>query len=669
MEKKFLWSDRSWLVGALLCLLGVTAVAAGLLPAFARWPMPTWSWGGILVAVTISALRPSWGLYLVFLTLPFFGNRPGGRYMELINVLVGSNIIGLTIHSLRQRIPFPRHPVLLVGWACVISACVALLPVLPQIMIHWRQANSLHLVLIESFTSRETDVLYSIHSLGVLAFAVGWATALVWARVDRYVMNAFFATVFAFLLTMIFGILDFHQIIDLDTQYLGVLDPRALDDPPFQSVYSIFWNPGWFAWYFSMAFGVSLGLLLLSPLRRRQVLLVFLAIAYAYFLTNRQRGGFVAVHVVLLIVGGYWGYHAGGIRRSAVFSKGVLLTVAIAVVTAIALFSTSSSNSQTGLERLLENPGDSVRTNLATTAVEMWQQAPLFGIGEGAFGWRYPEFVPLDSTRAVATYGDAHNTWLQVLATRGGIGFLVYLGIWLALFRLIIRELRHPDSRAIPAVAALGAFFVYSFVQGMFYLQAIQIFFWGLIAMMVSMAPEPEVPLMRRRPLVPMLAMIGMPIVAVLIYWEPIVKSWERGQVQPAGFYDVERLEDGRVGRWSSRTGTLCLYPTQDVTVVELQSNHPDIAKQPVVVTLRDASQVLDRVSLRSHDRVQRQISLPVARVSDRERPPEFGECVENASRLTVSVDRVWSPLSVELLPDPRHLGVFVSTEPVSVVQ
>ena len=112
-----------------------------------------------------------------------------------------------------------------------------------------------------------------------------------------------------------------------------------------------------------------------------------------------------------------------------------------------------------------------------------------------------------------------------------------------------------------------------------------------------------------------------------------------------------------------------CLYPTEDVTVVDLQSNHPDIAKQPVVVTLRDASQVLDRVSLRSHDRVQRQINLPVARVSDRERPPEFGECVEDASRLTVSVDRVWSPLSVDLLPDPRHLGVFVSTEPVSANQ
>ena len=187
--------------------------------------------------------------------------------------------------------------------------------------------------------------------------------------------------------------------------------------------------------------------------------------------------------------------------------------------------------------------------------------------------------------------------------------------------------------------------------------------------MMVSMAPEPGARAMRRGPLVPVLAVICMAIVAVWTYWEPTVQSWEKSQVQPAGFYAVERLEDGRVGRWSSRTGTLCLYPTEDVTVVDLQSNHPDIAKQPVVVTLRDASQVLDRVSLRSHDRVQRQINLPVARVSDRERPPEFGECVEDASRLTVSVDRVWSPLSVDLLPDPRHLGVFVSTEPVSANQ
>ena len=125
-----------------------------------------------------------------------------------------------------------------------------------------------------------------------------------------------------------------------------------------------------------MAFGVSLGMSLLSPVRRRQVLLVLLAVAYAYFLTNRQRGGFVAVHVVLLIVGGYWFYHAGGIRRTAMFSKGALLTVAIAVVAAITLFSTSPPQSQTGLERLLENPGDPVRTNLAITCLLYTSPSP-----------------------------------------------------------------------------------------------------------------------------------------------------------------------------------------------------------------------------------------------------------------------------------------------------
>ena len=64
----------------------------------------------------------------------------------------------------------------------------------------------------------------------------------------------------------------------------------------------------------------------------------------------------------------------------------------------------------------------SERSRLWRIAVQMWLAAPAFGVGEGSFAWRFHDFAPVGSRLDTASYGDAHNQFLQVLATRGTRG-------------------------------------------------------------------------------------------------------------------------------------------------------------------------------------------------------------------------------------------------------
>ena len=653
----------SLIIGILLIAFGVLAVAGYACAAVDRWP-PLAGLGEeaaraafLIAIVALPLLKPSWGIYCVFLALPFFGNRPGGRYMEILDIQLGASIVGLTVHALRHRLPLPRGLVYLISWVCVFTAFVALVPAFPGFLPRWGEVSDATLTVVQAATSREDDPLYSLNSACLLALAVAWAMALAWVRTDRLALKAGRAIIVAFLVVTLFGILDFHRIVDLDRAYLLRLDPRSLDDAAFKS---LFWNPGWFAEYFSMAFGVTLGFSMLESSWRRALWLGVLAVTYGYFLANRQRGGVVAINAAIAIVAVQEVWRVRH-RRLALSLAVVGLLVLVVSAVAVLAYLPQRSVWLLGLRRLIDSPGDEVRRKLVTTAIQMWHTAPVLGIGEGAFAWRYREFVPHGSPLEVLTYGDAHNTWLQILATRGIVGLVGYVSLWVAVCWTIFNALRDERrSLALPIASALTAFFVYSFVQGMFYLQAIQVLFWGLIGLLpVNVRRSPG----KRSPLI-IQASLGLALVVVAFALrtsrEPIKHAWGAFQTQPRGFYPVETWDHGRVGRWSSKVGTLCLYPIDPLTVVEFQAQHPDIFRRPVQVTFAHEGTVLDRVQVKTNDVIRRQIPVRVVPQTIRDSGRPFGECDVGAFTLTVEVDRVWSPSSFRVSDDWRHLGVAV---------
>jgi O-antigen ligase len=527
---------------------------------------------------------------------------------------------------------------------------------------------------MEALTAAEDNPLYAVSSLAGVTLAAAWAAAVAW-RGQRFLAFGIPALVYTFLVVVAIGILDYHGVINV-ARYLYWVDPRKPDLLGFQS---IFWNPGWFAWYFTIAFALGLGYLWRAKGLERIGVATLLTVAYVYFFRNPQRGGLVAVHVclaaaaaVLLVTSG----ERSRLRRVMPLAAAALL----AAVTGAYAFGIIPRELGSSLFRLIEMPqetatSNSVRARLWRVALAMSRDAPVFGIGEGSFGWRFEEYAPPGTALYTPLHGDAHNTWLQVLATRGVAGVASLLFLVAVLGLTLGRAWREPHesphgvpldvhrSAVIGVGLALIGFLVYSTVQAMFYLQSIQILFWFLVAAASLSAGPSRTPARWRLPRAPIAALI---VAALIVQGAVAAPLFERAfdviAREPRGAYPVERPTSGSAAwRWTAGDATLCLAPDGPVMRVTLSTADPRVDLYPRGITLRINGVIVDMFSVPGPEVVVRTVTLPPA-----PRLPElsggFGQCAGRPGelRLTVEVDRLWSPLTAGVGGDPRTLGVQI---------
>ncbi len=636
---------RAW--SALLLLAATSACSAYLLTALTRLDLDAASWLGraaLIAAAALLVLAPLHGSLAVFFGVAFFGNHPGGHLMELLDVAVAACTLGLVIRAVRLGRPAPGGRLWRAVGLLLLSAGVALIPALPAIALWGVQTDSLRLTLVQTLTASETVPLYSAGSWIQLLLTAGWAYALCWAGADRrFAMNALRCVTLALLVVMALGILDYHGAIDLRRDYMAHIE-TPLDFP--RQFQSVFWNPGWFAWYFTVAFGLSLGLLWSKSRPWRGVVAVGLAVCYLYFLANGQRGGFIALHAVLLTA---LVLVCGGSRRRR---RWLACAAGAAVLTLVAGFAASHAGLWPerfvpGLRRLLTLHEDPNRQALWVASLRMWRSAPLLGLGEGTFGWRLHDFVPAGSPLERVPWGDAHNTWLQLLAARGLVGLSAYLALLLVLARGVTAALREAGERRVLGLAlafGLIGFVTYSFVQYMFYLEATQVLFWGMVALTAIASPGADGTSSAggRRWATALLVTFAV-CFQVAANWAGFAAAAEEAARQPRGFYSLQ----AGIRRWSSRRGTVCLYPSGPVMTVELGTSDPRARVEPVTVSLSLGPLILDRVALR-RGATARTYFLPEAPPASPVPKIPFGDCVAGIPSLplTVEVDRLWSPKS-----------------------
>jgi O-antigen ligase len=660
--------ERSRFSGETLVLFGALCLAAYLWTAFERsGPLvPKWLFAaGLLLLAAVPLVSPLRGAVAVFFLVPFFGNFPGGRWMEVLNIPLSAGIVGLLVHARRRKLPPPAERLWAAALLYVASAALAFIPSLEGVAVRFAQINSLPEAVVETLSARETDPLYSLSSLLLLVLAAAWAYALAWASPGRaFAKNALRAVAASFFLVMALGALNLHGRIDLQSAYLKRIDERSLSFEGFQS---IFWNPGWFSWYFVMAFGLVMGLLWLESRPVRWLLGAGLGVSYVYSFGNPQRGGFLALHAELGVAVLCLLASSVSKRRNLVWAATVLCVAVVLAVIALRVVpkhegrGTAWARLTSGLET------DSVRKNLAATAARMWRDFPLFGIGEGSFAWRYGEYVRVGSDLSTdAGSGDAHSTWLQLLATRGILGLAAFLGLLLTLGRRVVRAVRGAGPErgiGLGLGFSLIAFLTYSFVQYMFYLQGIQALFWGIAALAAIVSPEfrEERPLPRVARWALAAAGLGALILQLGLSRVQLARGAARVRLEPRGFYPVEMWGAEGPMRWSSRNGTLCLYPSARTLSLRMLTADPDASNRPIAVSIRVNGKILDRFELK--DVVVRSFDL---QQSELVRPPEgerpFGQCVKGprSVHLSVEVSRTWSPFSRGVSGDTRHLGVAV---------
>jgi O-antigen ligase len=156
--------------------------------------------------------------------------------------------------------------------------------------------------------------------------------------------------------------------------------------------------------------------------------------------------------LVLTLTRGAWLALFGGLfsvpvllRRRRLFLVVVILTVAgawLALQNDVVRKRVVST-----LDGARHTPDKNVATRLVLwdIAWDIFKDHPVFGVGMGDYTLEAEK--RLDG-RFVKTAVDAHNVYLQLLATRGLVGFIPFVAFWIVLFRVLFEARRSAQKRA-----------------------------------------------------------------------------------------------------------------------------------------------------------------------------------------------------------------------------
>jgi O-antigen ligase len=161
----------------------------------------------------------------------------------------------------------------------------------------------------------------------------------------------------------------------------------------------------------------------------------------------------VAAQIAALVVTltrGAWLALIGGLfaiplvlRRRVLF---VVMAGAIVVAGALALQNDAIRERARSIGSSLRSPSDSnVSTRLVLWDIswQVFKENPVFGVGIGDYSIEAERHL---AGRQVVTTVDSHNVYLQLLATRGLVGFLPFVWFWLALFRSLVDSKRYAEQ-------------------------------------------------------------------------------------------------------------------------------------------------------------------------------------------------------------------------------
>ncbi len=198
---------------------------------------------------------------------------------------------------------------------------------------------------------------------------------------------------------------------------------------------------------------------------------------------SASRGGLAGLVAGLIAFGlaySFWGYSRRWRRAAATATVLALLLVA---VTALLLFGSGNGAGQgedaaernSGmLGRLFDfglTEGSSIEGRVAASRVGLdgFLDRPILGWGPENFNIAYTRHISAElSTRGYREFDHAHNKVVEELATKGILGTLVYLAIWLYLLVVFVRKAPFLDSAKRLFTALMGAGLVAYFVQNLF---------------------------------------------------------------------------------------------------------------------------------------------------------------------------------------------------------
>jgi len=169
----------------------------------------------------------------------------------------------------------------------------------------------------------------------------------------------------------------------------------------------------------------------------------------------------------LLIIGSWFGADKLAERIAGVQLDRSVMQLEGSPVTAIPV-ETLQASSEHALRVAGAPDLERERPILTRETLKMWWQAPILGVGPGGFRSNFP--LQRSADMSPLFYDHAHNDVAQLLAERGILGFLIFLGLagccaYAALAALASRQSRFLSGLAFGTLVSLFAIGIHSFAD------------------------------------------------------------------------------------------------------------------------------------------------------------------------------------------------------------
>lgn len=225
--------------------------------------------------------------------------------------------------------------------------------------------------------------------------------------------------------------------------------------------YGQFINRNHFAFLMEMGFGLALGLVVGGGVKRDQGLIYLAAILplWTGLVLCNSRGGLIAMLAQIIAAVLLFGTlsqtaEAGEISRAATLLRSKTAKLALIIVLVVGVVFGMLWMGGDQLAARIAATGDELptgriesregvkRNEVWATTWKMFAANPIAGVGMGAYWARVPEF---HDASGLLTPQQAHNDYLELLASGGMVGLAI--GVWfaMALFRATRDNLKSPN--------------------------------------------------------------------------------------------------------------------------------------------------------------------------------------------------------------------------------
>ena len=568
----------------------------------------------------LTLYRPALGIGVFLVLMPIYGgSKPGDahtiHFLELLTVLN----LGLCLYFLLQVFRAKQSLTLQLGHPIVFTVAIYGFVALLSLSTVTPDGQLLFLLWPDPLGA------YSFLAMNEVYKAYSWQAWLVLCQslllgffmynlstTNRSLaMRWTFCVLAGLMLTLVLGILDFYDLINLSRIRPGFALEEYGDAQRHLRLSSLFGNPGWYAQFVTLATPAVLCILTLSISKRAKfaVLISIMTLTEFTLILAFQRGGWLSYPLTLLVVW-FCIYVLDDDKQSAaeVIAKAkgafrkILISIPITIVLTLSLlygFSRLAPNMVPNTDSYIARGADIAKAQDRLIFLQpmtiIFKEHPILGSGNESYGYQFHHLFRAENARfndprysvaGILDAGTAHNMYFQALAGKGLIGLISLLAVlWVSIAVCWSLAFRNPAGGGGAGEARLSsqqrlilmmglsftvALAIYGNVGEMFYTPVnyiLFVFFYALVVREVPIAGG----LSKRRQL-SILAAVLLAFVAHLI-WEygyPGASRDALRSMNTTGCFDVEgdAAQPATQFRWCSRRFSVSV----PVTVIDNQA-------------------------------------------------------------------------------------------------